>query len=58
LKKQILHFIQDDSRLDVILIIMKAMDCVTAVAKMTNRGGQPLWNTSHWMFTRTTLGHG
>ena len=39
------------------LIIMKAMYSVTAVIKMTDRGGEPLWNTSHWMFIRSIPGH-
>jgi hypothetical protein len=39
------------------LIIMKAMNSVTAVIKITDRGGKPLWNTSHWTFTRSTPGH-
>src|SRR5689334_5598919 len=40
----------------VILITMKAMNDVTVVMKITDRGGQPLWSMSHWMFTRTTPG--
>src|SRR5207249_7097599 len=42
----------------VILIIMKAMDSVTAMINMIGRGGEQLWNTSHWTFTRSTPGHG
>jgi hypothetical protein len=42
---------------DVMLITMKAMNSVTVVDEMDKKGGQPLWNTSHWMFTRNTLGH-
>jgi hypothetical protein len=40
----------------VILITMKAMNSVTAVEEM-EEGGQPLWNTLHWMCTRNTPGH-
>jgi DNA-binding NarL/FixJ family response regulator len=42
----------------VILINMKAMDSVTAVIKMTDRGGEPLWKISHWTFIRNTPGPG
>jgi hypothetical protein len=41
--------------LDVMLITMKAMNSVTAV-DMNEGGEQPLWNTSHWTFTRNILG--
>src|SRR5438093_3514346 len=37
---------------------MKAMDSVTAMINMMGRGGEQLWNTSHWTFTRSTPGHG
>src|SRR5437867_1587127 len=43
---------------DVILITMKAMYSVTAVVNMIGRGGEQLWNTSHWTFTRSIPGHG
>ena len=42
----------------VMLIIMKAMYSVAAVVKMTDRGGDQLWKTSHWTFTKNTPGHG
>jgi len=45
------------SPLNVMLIIMKAMNSVTAVDDMDEGGGQPLWNTSHWTFTRNIPGH-
>src|SRR5436190_20003667 len=41
----------------VMLIIMKAMQTVTAVLRRTDRGGDTLWRTLHWMFTRNTPGH-
>src|SRR5207253_7551885 len=44
--------------LSVILITMKAMYSVTAVVNMIGRGGEQLWNTSHWTFTRSIPGHG
>ena len=47
--------VEDDALLP--LIIMKAMNSVTAVIKLTDRGGKPLWNTSHWTYTRSTPGH-
>src|SRR5262245_61734244 len=40
------------------LITMKAMQTVTAVLGRTNRGGNTLWKTLHWMFTSITPGHG
>src|SRR5207253_5291449 len=40
------------------LINMKARYSVTAVVTMRDRGGEQLWNTSHWMFTRRTPGQG
>src|SRR5437016_14584548 len=42
----------------VILITMKAMYSVTAVVNMIGGGGEQLWNTSHWTFTRSIPGHG
>src|SRR5262245_3328753 len=39
------------------LIIMKAMQTVTAVLGRTDRGGDTLWKTLHWMFTSITPGH-
>jgi hypothetical protein len=39
------------------LINMKAMDSVTSVVKMRDRGGEQLWKTSHWTFIRDTRGH-
>ncbi len=39
------------------LINMKAMDSVTSVVKMRDRGGEQLWKTSHWMLIRGTPGH-
>src|SRR5947208_15916961 len=42
----------------VILINMKARYSVTAVVTMRDRGGEQIWNTSHWMFTRSTPGQG
>src|SRR5215475_3961095 len=40
------------------LITMKAMQTVRAVLGRTNRGGDTLWKTLHWMFTSITPGHG
>src|SRR5262245_63914395 len=39
------------------LIIMKAMQTVTAVLERTDRGGDTLWKTLRWMFTSITPGH-
>src|SRR5437870_12283538 len=48
----------NDKPVQIILINMKARYSVTAVVTMRDRGGVQLWNTSHWMFTRSTPGHG
>jgi hypothetical protein len=39
------------------LINMKAMYSATAVVMVPDRGGEQLWNISHWTFTRGTPGH-